>query len=57
MKMKIVKIRIKCTVCGKFDKTIDIGVNEHGYFSIPDAHCPECLSIMIQELDHHKKEI
>ena len=55
--MKTVKIKIRCTVCGKFEIEYEIDVNEHGYFSIPDAHCPECLSIMIQELDHHKKEI
>lgn len=55
-KMKTIKVRIKCTVCGKFDKIIDVDVNEYGYFSASEAYCPECLCVMEQIWDHHKKD-
>ena len=54
--MRTIKVRIKCTVCRKFDKTIDVDINEYGYFSASDAYCPECLCLMEQIWDHHKKD-
>lgn len=55
--MKTEKIKMKCTVCGKFEVEHEITVNEYGYFSIPYAYCPECLCIMEQIIDHHEKEL
>jgi len=56
MKMKTEKIKVYCTVCKKFKVEHDVNVNKHGYFSIPIAYCPECLCILIQEINHHKKD-
>lgn len=52
--MKTEKVIIKCTVCKQFEKIVDIAVNEHGYFTFPDAYCPHCLSLMEQIINHHK---
>ena len=42
-------------MCGKFDKIIDVDVNEHGFFVFPEAHCPECLCILEQDIDGRKR--
>lgn len=48
---------MKCAVCGKFEIEHEVDINEHGYFSISDAYCPECLCILNQTIDHHKKDV
>lgn len=53
--METVKVHIRCTMCRKFDKFIDVDVNEHGFFEIPEAHCPECLCILEQDIDGRRK--
>ena len=47
--METVKIYIHCTVCG-FSTEYDLNVNEHGFFSIPEAYCPVDLMILDQEI-------
>lgn len=54
--MKTIKIRFRCTACKKFDKVLDVDINEHGFFEIPNAICPECLFVLDQVIDHHKKD-
>lgn len=49
--MKTVKVKMRCLVCGKFEKIIDVNINEHGFFVFPEAHCPECLCILEQDID------
>jgi len=47
--MKTVKIHIHCTVCG-FTADYDINMNEHGFFVMPEAYCPNDLLILEQEI-------
>lgn len=47
--MKIVEIHVHCTVCG-FSTKYDINTNEHGFFSIPEAYCPNDLMILTNEV-------
>ena len=47
--MKTVKVHAHCTVCG-FSVEYDIDANEHGFFSMPEAHCPNDLLILEQEI-------
>ena len=55
--MKTVKVKIHCSMCGKFTVEHEVDTNEHGYFTIQDAYCPECLGIMEQVIDHLPKDI
>ena len=43
--MKEVKLTVTCT-CG-FWVQRTFRTNEHGYFEIPDAYCPDCFQLLI----------
>jgi len=47
--MKTVKVHAHCTVCG-FTVDYDLDVNEHGFFVLPEAYCPNNLLILDQEI-------
>lgn len=47
--MKSVKIYAHCTLCS-FTVDYDIDTNEHGFFVMPEAHCPNDLLILDQEI-------
>lgn len=53
--MKTVIVKIHCTMCGKFKVEHEVNTNEHGYFVFPQAQCPECLAILVQEVDGNKE--
>ena len=58
--MKTVKVKAKCSICKyeiefEIEETIMMG-KTNGIFQIPDAYCPECLCVMEQIIDHHKKD-
>lgn len=54
--MKIVKIKTYCGVCG-FNIEWNLNVNEHGFFQLPDAYCPNDFLLMNQEIMGHIKSI
>lgn len=41
-------------MCGKFKVEHEVDINEHGYFTFPEAYCPECLAVLTCVID--KKE-
>lgn len=45
-----VKIKSKCLVCG-FKSEWYCYVNENGFFSIPNAYCPNDFCMLTQEID------
>lgn len=47
--MKTVKVHAYCTICG-FTVDYDLDINEHGFFVMPEAHCPRDLLILDQEI-------
>ena len=49
MILKTVKIHIHCSVCG-FSTEYDLDTNEHGFFVMPDAYCPNDLLLLEQEI-------
>jgi len=49
MILKTVKIHIHCSVCG-FSTEYMLDVNEHGFFVMPDAYCPNDLLLLEQEI-------
>ncbi|KKL71395.1 hypothetical protein LCGC14_2095360 [marine sediment metagenome] len=51
----MVTVTITCTVCGMFDKKIEIDTNEHGFFVLPEAHCPHCCAVLEQTM--HSKSM
>lgn len=55
--MKTVRIKIRCWVCKKFEKEIDLDTNEYGFFDVPVGHCPECFCILEQTFSTDIKEI
>jgi len=54
--MKTVRIISKCFVC---DLKIEwkLNVNEHGFFQVPEAYCPNDFTLMIQEIRGHIESI
>jgi hypothetical protein len=50
--MKTVRIHAHCTVCG-FTADYDIDTNEHGFFVMPEAYCPNDLLILEQEIQRY----
>lgn len=56
-KMKTVKVTIHCSMCGKFKVEHEIDTNEHGYFTLTEAHCPECLAVMVVVVDHLSEDV
>jgi len=42
-------------VCG-FEVEWEARTNEHGFFQIPDAYCPNDFSLLVQEIDGRDKE-
>lgn len=54
--MKTVKVKIHCAMCGKFHVEHEVDVNEHGYFTFPTAHCPECFCVLEQVIDGERKD-
>lgn len=49
--MVTTKVRIHCPVCGKFKTEHKLDMNEYGYFSIPEAYCPQCFALLIVVID------
>ena len=49
--MKTVEVRIHCSMCGKFRTEHKIDINEFGYFSVPEAYCPQCFALLIVVID------
>lgn len=47
--MRTVKIHVHCTVCG-FSTEYDVDTNEHGFFTVPEAYCPNDMLILNQEM-------
>lgn len=47
--MKTVKVHVSCGVCG-FSVEYDLDTNSHDFFELPDAYCPVCLLLIIQEI-------
>ena len=47
--MKTVKVHIHCSVCG-WHMIYDLNANEHGFVELPEAHCPDCLFVLIQDI-------
>lgn len=47
---KSVLIKAKCSVCG-FEILYEKEVNEHGFFEIPEAHCPNDFMLLTQIID------
>lgn len=47
--METVKVHAHCTVCS-FSVEYDLDTNEHGFFVMPEAHCPNDLLILEQEI-------
>lgn len=47
--MKTVRVHVHCTVCN-FTAEYDLDTNEHGFFECPEAHCPNDLLILEQEI-------
>jgi hypothetical protein len=47
--MKKVKVHAHCSVCGWWI-VYDLDVNEHGFFALHDAYCPDCLFMLIQDI-------
>lgn len=47
--MKTVKIHAHCTVCD-FTAEYDVDTNEHGFFVISEAYCPNDFLILNQEI-------
>lgn len=54
--MKVVKVKIHCPMCGNFRTEHEININEHGYFTFPEAHCPKCLAILEADIDRLPKD-
>lgn len=52
--MKTIIVTITCN-CG-YKKEHEIDTNEHGYFSIPIAYCPDCFSVLDQYVLPSKNE-
>ena len=48
--IKEVEIEVHCTACGMFRTMYVLNVNEHGFFTVPEAHCPYCLLILEQTI-------
>lgn len=48
--MTSVKVKSKCLLCG-YKVTWTCYTNEYGFFSIPDAFCPNDLMQLDQEID------
>ena len=53
--MKTVTVTIACIMCGMFHKEIEFNTNEHGFFVLPEAHCPECCAMLEQTM--HAKSL
>ena len=53
--MKAVKVHVHCTVCG-FSVEYDLDTNEHGFFEIPDAYCPNDMLLCNQEIKNKEGE-
>ena len=47
--MKTVRVHTHCTVCD-FTVEYDLNTNEHGFFVMPEAYCPNDLLILEQEI-------
>ena len=47
--MKTVKVHVRCTLCD-FRTEYDLGTNEHGFFVMPEAYCPNDLLILDQDI-------
>lgn len=54
--MKTVKVKIHCLICGKFEVEHEVDINKFGYFTFPQAFCPECLSILDQIINGEEKQ-
>ncbi len=53
MSEKKMKVKVTCMVCFKtFD--YPIGLNEHGFYEIHEARCPNDYFVMEQELMEEK---
>lgn len=50
-----VKVKSKCGLCG-FEVVWLCYTNEHGFFQIPDAFCPNDFMLLEQEVDGKEAE-
>lgn len=46
---KPIEVYAHCSVCG-FKKTYKIYLNNHGFYELPDAYCPDDLFLLNQEI-------